>query len=80
MTVPPLVYRVSNGGDRDTDPIYVPADDSLEATFTDLVPSALVDSEAHRAALLDLEDAACHHPEHPLGALGSALHVLAARG
>ena len=50
-------------------------------TFTDLVPSALLDSEAHRAALLDLEDAVRHHPEHHvLGALGSALHVLATRG
>lgn len=49
--------------------------------FTDLVPSALVDSESDRAALLDLEDAAVHDPAHPLlGALGSALHVLAARG
>jgi S-adenosylmethionine-dependent methyltransferase len=49
--------------------------------FTDLVPSALVDSESDRAALLDLEDAAVHDPAHPLlGALGSALHVLATRG
>ena len=50
-------------------------------TFVDLVPSALVQSEADRAALVSLEDAASHDPEHPLlGALGSALHVLATRG
>ncbi|HET9021894.1 MAG TPA: methyltransferase [Ornithinibacter sp.] len=48
--------------------------------FSDLVPSALVDSEADRAALLELEDVASHHPDHPLlGALGSVLHVLATR-
>lgn len=49
--------------------------------FIDLVPSALVDSDADRAALLALEDAASHDAAHPLlGALGSALHVLATRG
>jgi S-adenosylmethionine-dependent methyltransferase len=48
--------------------------------FSDLVPSALVDSEADRAALLDLEDVASHHPDHPLlGDLGSVRHVLATR-
>ncbi|MFL6152374.1 MAG: methyltransferase domain-containing protein [Ornithinibacter sp.] len=48
--------------------------------FSDLVPSALVDSEADRAALLALEDVASHHPDHPLlGDLGSVRHVLATR-
>ena len=48
--------------------------------FSDLVPSALVDSEADRAALLELEDVASHHPGHPLlGDLGSVRHVLATR-
>lgn len=45
--------------------------------FADLVPSALVDSETDRAALLALEEATGAHPL--LGALGSALHVLATR-
>jgi SAM-dependent methyltransferase len=49
--------------------------------FSDLVPSALVDSEADRAALLDLEEVASHLPDHPLlGDLGSVRHVLATRG
>ncbi len=49
--------------------------------FIDLVPSGLVESESDRAALLALEDAASQDPAHPLlGALGSALHVLATRG
>jgi S-adenosylmethionine-dependent methyltransferase len=49
--------------------------------FIDLVPSALVESEADRAALLALEDAASRDAAHPLlGALGSALHVLATPG
>ena len=48
--------------------------------FSDLVPSALVDSEADRAALLELEDVASPHPDHPLlGDLGSVRHVLATR-
>ncbi len=48
--------------------------------FSDLVPSALVDSEADRAALLALEDVASHHRDHPLlGELGSVRHVLATR-
>ncbi|WP_299445186.1 bifunctional 2-polyprenyl-6-hydroxyphenol methylase/3-demethylubiquinol 3-O-methyltransferase UbiG [uncultured Phycicoccus sp.] len=48
--------------------------------FTDLVPSALLDSEADRAALLALEEAAAAAADHPLlGSLGSALHVLATR-
>ena len=46
--------------------------------FSDLVPSALVDSEADRAALLQLEEAASRHPEFGfLGQLGAAVHVLA---
>lgn len=49
--------------------------------FSDLVPSALLDSESDRAALLALEDVASRHPDHPLlGALGSVRHVLATRG
>ncbi|GGL22717.1 methyltransferase domain-containing protein [Phycicoccus endophyticus] len=49
--------------------------------FADLVPSALLDSEADRAALLALEEAAAQAEEHRLlGSLGSALHVLARRG
>ncbi len=49
--------------------------------FSDLVPSALVDSEADRLALLELEEVASRHPDHPLlGALGSVRHVLATRG
>ncbi len=49
--------------------------------FSDLVPSALLDSEADRTALLDLELAATHHPDFPfLGQLGASLHVLARRG
>ena len=31
--------------------------------FSDLVPSALVDSDADRTALLELEQAAAHHPQ-----------------
>ena len=46
--------------------------------FSDLVPSALLDSEADRAALLQLEEAASRHPEFGLlGQLGAAVHVLA---
>lgn len=49
--------------------------------FADLVPSALLDSEADRAALAALEEAAAEASAHPLlGSLGSALHVLATRG
>lgn len=48
--------------------------------FSDLVPSALVDSEADRAALLDLEQQAVRHPHFAfLGELGAALHLLASR-
>ncbi len=47
--------------------------------FSDLVPSAYIDSEADRAALLELEEAAGRHPVGVLDQLGSALHVLAAK-
>lgn len=48
--------------------------------FTDLVPSAFVDSDADRAALLALERAVCEHPDADLlGRLGSALHLIARR-
>jgi S-adenosylmethionine-dependent methyltransferase len=48
--------------------------------FSDLVPSALLDSEADRAALLDLEHAASRHPDFGfLGQLGAAVHLLARR-
>lgn len=48
--------------------------------FSDLVPSALVDSEADRVALLDLEQEASRHPNFGfLGQLGAALHILASR-
>jgi hypothetical protein len=46
--------------------------------FSDLVPSALIDTDADRIALLALEDAASRHPEFGfLGQLGTAVHVLA---
>jgi SAM-dependent methyltransferase len=46
--------------------------------FSDLVPSALVDSDADRAALLDLERAVATHPEFAvLADLGTSLHVIA---
>lgn len=46
--------------------------------FSDLVPSALIDTDADRLALLALEDAASRHPEFGfLGQLGTAVHVLA---
>ena len=48
--------------------------------FADLVPPAVQDSEADRAALAALEEAAVSADGHPLlGGLGSALHVLATR-
>ena len=48
--------------------------------FSDLVPSAMLDSETDRAALLDLEQAASrHHDFDFLGQLGAALHILASR-
>ena len=46
--------------------------------FSDLVPSALVDSDADRAALLELERAVAAHPEFAvLMDLGTSLHVIA---
>jgi S-adenosylmethionine-dependent methyltransferase len=57
-----------------------PVDSHGVRVFSDLVPSALVDSEADRTALLELEEVASRHPDHPLlGALGSVRHVLATR-
>jgi SAM-dependent methyltransferase len=48
--------------------------------FSDLVPGALLDSEADRTALLELEQAASRHPDFGvLGQLGAAVHVLARR-
>jgi SAM-dependent methyltransferase len=49
--------------------------------FSDLVPATSVDSAADRAALLELEQTASHHPDYAfLGHIGAALHVLARRG
>ncbi len=46
--------------------------------FSDHVPSALLDSDADRAALLDLEHLASHDVDQPLlAALGATVHVLA---
>ena len=48
--------------------------------FSDLVPSALVDSDADRAALLELERAVTAHPEFAvLADLGTSLHIIASR-
>ena len=48
--------------------------------FSDLVPSAFIDSEDDRLLLLELERAASRHPDYAfLGQLGAALHVLARR-
>lgn len=48
--------------------------------FSDLVPEALVEGEAARAALLDLERRAGAHPDHPaLAELAAQLHVVAVR-
>ncbi|WP_230209232.1 methyltransferase domain-containing protein [Nostocoides sp. HKS02] len=48
--------------------------------FSDLVPSALLDTEIDRTALLELEHAASRHPEFGfLGQLGAAVHILAKR-
>lgn len=48
--------------------------------FSDLVPSASVDSEADRLSLLALEEAAARHTEFGfLGRLGAAVHVLATK-
>jgi len=49
--------------------------------FTDLVPSASLDSEADRASLLALEQAVAERSAAAfLGRLGAGLHVLAVRG
>jgi len=48
--------------------------------FSDLVPAAYLDFDADRAALLQLEQTATHHPDFDfLGHIGAALHVLARR-
>ena len=48
--------------------------------FSDLVPSAYIDTEADRRALLELETAAAAHPDYPLlGQLGAATHIVARR-
>ncbi len=48
--------------------------------FTDLVPAALVDSDADRIALLELESAVATQPDYAfLGQLGSALHAVGRR-
>ena len=48
--------------------------------FSDLVPSVHLDSDADRAALLDLETALATHPEFgAIGQIGAALHVVARR-
>ncbi|MEI2775399.1 MAG: methyltransferase domain-containing protein [Tetrasphaera sp.] len=48
--------------------------------FSDLVPSAAIDTDADRAALLELEQALATHPEFSvLGQIGSAIHVVARR-
>ena len=48
--------------------------------FSDLVPPSYVDSDADRAALLELEHTASRHPDYAfLGHIGAALHVLARR-
>ncbi|MGL5851178.1 MAG: class I SAM-dependent methyltransferase [Phycicoccus sp.] len=57
----------------------LPVDVHGVRVFADLVPSALVDADPGRAGLLALEEAAVRHPDHQLGALGSALHVVATR-
>lgn len=48
--------------------------------FADLVPSAYIDSDESRRALLELEAAAATHPDYPLLAqLGAATHIVARR-
>jgi SAM-dependent methyltransferase len=48
--------------------------------FSDLVPSAHIDTETDRRALLELEAAAAAHPDYPLlGQLGAATHIVARR-
>lgn len=45
--------------------------------LSDLVPSASVDTDADRAALLAIEEALAGHPAYDLGRLGAGLHLLA---
>ena len=48
--------------------------------FSDLVPASYIDSDADRAALLELEQTASRHPDYAfLGHIGAALHVRLAR-
>ena len=48
--------------------------------FSDLVPSAFVDSDAERAALLELEElASADDGRTGLGGLGAAVHLVARR-
>ncbi len=48
--------------------------------FSDLVPESLVDGDDARTALLDLEQRAGEHPDHPaLASLATQLHVVAVR-
>ncbi|MBK6887504.1 MAG: methyltransferase domain-containing protein [Tetrasphaera sp.] len=48
--------------------------------FSDLVPSATIDSEADRAAVVALEEAVATHPEFAaLGHIGTSIHVVARR-
>ena len=48
--------------------------------FSDLVPGALIDSDADRSALLDVERAVAAHPDFAaLAALGTSLHVIATK-
>ncbi|MCE1177462.1 MAG: methyltransferase domain-containing protein [Micrococcales bacterium] len=48
--------------------------------FADLVPSGLVETDADRAALRELEQTASRHPDYGfLGELGAAVHVVARR-
>ena len=48
--------------------------------FSDLVPASFINSDADRAALLELEQTASRHPDYAfLGHIGAALHVLARR-
>ncbi|PRY62621.1 methyltransferase family protein [Knoellia remsis] len=48
--------------------------------FSDLVPSALVDSAADRSALVNLERAVTEHPDFAvLADIGTSLHVIATR-
>lgn len=57
-----------------------PTDTRGVRLFSDLVPSAFLESDADRAALLALEEAVAGHPASAaFGPLASAVHVLAVR-